>query len=914
MTKQIFGKLFLCCAVAVAIVFSSYSIFAQTGPAGSHDEFVKRLQDKLAAINNEVLISEITPILNEAGEADLGAKLVESFLGSVGKINEAIAGRSLPQNYEMNRIPALMESLTDLGKFLDECDQKALLIQTYYDSLSPDARTNWSKTATARMTNGSKPTVDALRALNLIRPANAITQHCRMSFLPYERIKKQLDDNQNLEPQLEKAAANLAQSKRSQYDDSSYDNSSYDVAPYEDSPSYEDSSSSDSMSPKPEKPPELTLIQQVESLVMGTATAEQVLPLCQLLAAYMDNSLENKRNELAKLRTPKNRFSTSSMYGSSDSSSYDSEYGNDSNSYDSGRSSPSFRSNTVTSVAPINVAGLMNVEISYFMARTLKPMVLVADEKNKDTLFKAWCALGDGGSFTDPLGVLVTIDPKIDTATSPSSTVSRSSSSSSSSSSRPTNNDKNIVSRYELLSVLSDYRLDIRIQYIAGGSVMHNPDLSLQMCFNIGNPILFFIKQSLADPMMSSQEKVTLIEAVQYIDNPDAAEFLIPLLVHKDKAIVDAAADAIGAVGDSRASKTLVKGLANPRLAEVIIRILKKMGSNSQNDIIAMFKDGNPEVDKFCVDILQEGGDLNALPALSAVLRRYHNALSTKDLPQSQKSEMLMLTMRAGVTIVSRNMGKTPPSLTVPVLALNEKGELKLDYGLGTLPNNMVDGMQGGMMGPGMVRSDMVGSSMMTEDMDMMGTDNYDLLMSSSSNMSSTGSSGTDGTSSTSTATMVPIEKMVMQLTEVQNNGPYLWLEMIYMVAAKHISDSATLMEDVRTDGSGKVVGTTIRTERVDREFFRKVLNTSEEGLSVYLLDEEGNARKNDVRKLKTQKERVTSALGKYKRQENRIAERKSAHDAFVKASTGIDPNAKTTGEGGAGTTQQRANPLGTGF
>ena len=883
MTKHISRKLTISCVIVISILFLNQAVFAQTGPAGSHDEIVKRLQDKLAAIGNEVLTGEITPILNDAGEADLGAKLVESFLGSVEKINKAIAGCSVSQNATLDEIAALMTAVEQLQVFLDEIDQKANLIQTYYDALPPNARNRWSGTASARMTNGSRQTVNALQALNLIRPANVIANHPRMCFVTYEQVKQQLDNTQNLAAQFENAAAKSTQKPQSGYPD--YDEPRYDDMSYDDMPDKEGEA------PKQEKLPDLTLIQQAEALAMGTASVEQILPLCRILASSMDSLQESKRFELTQLRQPAARPDTRDMYD---------DYAGGPGMYDMpGRASsaaPSFRSAAMTmpSVQP-NVANLMNMQIRYFMVRTLKPMVLAADEKNKDVLFKAWCALGEGGAFTDPIGILEKMDPQVDAMAVDS-----------------TNYDKNAVSRFELMSVLSDYRSDIRVLYNAGGCVTQNRDLSIQMCFNLGNTVLPLIKLGLTNPHLPSPAKVAQIEATQYIGDPDAAAFLIPLLLSNDQAIVRAAADAIGAVGDSRASATLIKGLKNPKLADTIIDILKKMGSDSQNDIIAMFKEGNPTVDKFCLDILRDGGDINALPALAAVLRRYHNSPSMKDLPQAEKSEMLMLAMQAGIAIISRNMNKKPPELVVPTLVFDkdDKGNevIRLDYGLGAAAGfpDMRDGMGMGMDGM---------------DFDGMSSDYYDTMLSPDSpgrpapppstppGMSSSMSPGSDGTNGNTT--MAQLNQLTLQPEEIKNNAPYAWLEMVYIVAAKHLADSAKLMEDVRTVNSGRKIGTTIREERVDREFFRKVINTSEEGLSAYMIDSDGKVRRSDVRKLKEQKDRVIRSLGVYKRQENLMSN--ASRNAFNKAVTGVDPNATGTSTDGTGTgtTQQPSNPLG---
>lgn len=862
MTKQTIEKLTFYCMIVAAVVFFNQAVFAQSGPAGSHDEIVKRLQAKLAAINNEVLSKEITPILESTGEADLGPKLVESFLSGVVRLDGSMV---LFENPE-----AILDASNRLDGCFNELTLKGSLLRTYYDALSAEQRTTWSRASLSRVNTVSKPVIDKLRSGGFIRPAKQLESYKTICFKSDEDIRNQIqrqNNNGRLETMLENATERINAAKSP--------GRANDYGEYTDMPLPEDDMPGKENAPQKqqEKLPKLTWVQQIEGLALGTAQAEQVLPLCRLMAASTDSLMQSKRDELAKLRNPVQRSTSNNPYSE--------DYAEgDPSMYDMPGRGPSFRSNaTISSPLPqVNVAGYLNSEIRMFMAQNIRPMIVSAkDTAEKDTLIKAWCALSEGADFSDTyLIILLEANTLGDDKPEQVKTSSL---------------------WLELLSVQSGYNIDDRIWSTATEmATVGRSDLCIQMCFNIGKTMLEPIRNCLSSPIFSPQAKVTLINAVQYIGDPDAAEFLIPLLVSNDKAIVSAAVDAIAAVGDSRAGKALVKGLENPRLAETIKDILKRMGKSSQGEIISMFKAGNPEVDKFCIDILGDGGDLNALPALAAVLRRYHNAPSTKDMPQAQKSEMLMLTMQAGLAIISRNMGKTAPALTVPTLAPDENGVMKLDYGLGT-----GDPANGGMLGagPGMVRDDMM-------DFD------YDSL--SPGSVSSSGRIGADGTGAA--ATFVPIEKMEMQLDEVTNNGPFAWLEMVYMVAAKHVADSAELMEAVRTDGSGKTVGTTIRTERVDREFFRKVLNTSEEGLSAYLMDSEGNVRKGDVRKLKEQKERVTRSLGAYKKQENRIAQRKSAHDAFVKATTGVDPNAaRTTGElGGETTTRQTTNPLGRRF
>ena len=302
-------------------------------------------------------------------------------------------------------------------------------------------------------------------------------------------------------------------------------------------------------------------------------------------------------------------------------------------------------------------------------------------------------------------------------------------------------------------------------------------------------------------------------------------------------------------------------------------------------------------------------------------------------MPQAEKSELLMLTMQAGVAIISRNMGKVPPNLTIPTL-VPEGGKSRLDYGtpdgisadanilrmggMEPMPRGMAPGMppgmapggmgvppggmgQGGAMGPGMPPA-VPGGNMATPS-------------------SLPGSSGTGST--TGTATIVPLDKLLMQPDEInkEHNAPFVWLDMVYKVAAKHVDDTATLMQDIKTENSGKKIGTDIRNERIDKDFFRDVINTSEEGLGAYMpgdriTGEELKAypiSKGDVNKLRIQKERVIRDFGVYQREINRISQRKASIDAFNEA-IGKKTNASgisTDGTGSGTTTQTTTNPLG---
>jgi hypothetical protein len=184
-------------------------------------------------------------------------------------------------------------------------------------------------------------------------------------------------------------------------------------------------------------------------------------------------------------------------------------------------------------------------------------------------------------------------------------------------------------------------------------------------------------------------------------------------------------------------------------------------------------------------------------------------------------------------------------------------------------------------------------------------------------------SSGPDGSSRA--ATLPDVKQLLMLSEEIENNAPYVWMDMLYKVAARHVADTATIMKDIQTDRSGKKIGTDIRNERVDREFFRTVINTSEVGLGAYMpaTNLTGEALKSypvskgDVNKLKTQRERVVRDFGIYDRELTRLKQNKATHDAFIEASTGKKPDASrtSTGESGRGTTSPTAtNPLGNQF
>jgi len=912
--------------IAVAVIISGQAVFGQTGTAaGGHDEIVQRLQEKLATIHDEVLTNEMTPILNETGEADLGAKLLESLLAGVRRLDGSLNLFDNPDG--------VVEASQRLEGCLNETDFKATLLQVYYDALSPQQRTSWASAGLARMNSVSKPVIDKLTARGFIRPARHVDSYRILCFKANEDILDQLtrqNSNDRLETMIGEAAKASGTSRSNSqtgYPDMGMMGSSMSssMTPPMTPPGPPPGSPMSSMSPPmpgmPQpavRPAELNWIEQVEGLVLGTATAEQVLPLCRLLAASIDSLLENQRNELAKLRQPIDRgVGMGRGLGSDYASSMGSEYGGSSMPPMSGPpmggspmggypgAGPSFRQSTVTPVAQVNVAGLFNSEIRMFMARNFKPMIRDAKTvTEKDTLIKAWCALSEGADFCDVCFTVLMVEE--DAREEPPNTANPSRTPMTTNSAMTSNNARLANSWIEMLSVLSGYKSDDRVWCTAVGMSASDPtDLSIQMCFNIGKEMLTPIRNSLASSTTTSQSQVALIEATQYIGDPDAAAFLIPLLVSNDKAVVNAAADAIAAVGDRRASAALVKGLENPRLAETITGILKNMGAASTQDIVPMFKSGNPATDKFCVDILKESGDINTLYYLAAVLERYHNAPAKRDMPQAEKSEMLMLTMEAGLAIISRNMGKAPPSLTIPTVVV-EDGKQRLDYTVrSTLPGGLA-GMEMGMMGMGSGMSPGMGSGM-SPGPPGMGQGGMTPAMPGRNSAMPSGMPGTSGADrSGATANMVPLEQLLMQPEDIQKfpdkdnddktiSPQFVWLDRVYKVATKHIADSAELMKDVQSEVSGRKIGTDIRNERIDKEFFITVVNTSEEGLTAYLTS------RNDQRKLVEQKDRVKRSLSAYQREISRMSRRPSSEKAFTAASTGVDPNATTATTGGLG-------------
>jgi len=957
MTKHNAPKITIVLLIVTAVILSSQAVFAQTGTAaGGHNEIVKRLQDKLTAINLEVLTEEITPILSETGEADLGAKLLETFLDGITRLNGSLRLFDNPDG--------VVAASQRLDGCLNEIDFKGTLLQVYYDTLSPQQRTAWTNTASARMNSVSKPVVDNLLGRGFVRPARHIESYKTFCFKANEDILNQLqrqNSNDRLKTMIEEAAKVSGTTRSS--GSSGYPGMGMpDMGMMNDYMPPPPGPPMPGMPQQAEKPVELDWIQQVEGLAMGTATAEQVMPLCRLLAASIDSQIENQRNELAELRQPVGRgaglgrgHDGDSYYGGMDGDLLMPPMGGypvsgpPMDGYPGAGSS--FRQNTVSPVAQVNVAGFFNSEIRMFMVRNFKPMIRGAKTvADKDTLIKAWCALSEGADFCDVFFIVITeadaqeAEAKNTNATSATNATSSMSPRSSMNTANTSNSMRLATSWVEMLSTLSGYKADFRILSSAVGmAAVDKADLSIQMCFNIGKEVLPSIRNSLAYPGFSSQAKVSLIEATQYIGDPDAAAFLLPLLTSTDRSIVTAAGDAIAAVGDRRASAALVKGLENPRLAETFVGILKRMGTTSSQDIIPMFKSGNPVTDKFCIDILKDSGDINTLYYLAAILERYHNAPAKKDMPQAEKSELLMLTMQAGTAIISRNMGKAPPTLTIPTLVA-EAGKSRLDYTLGNaLPGGEASdmlGMMAGMrpmpggMGPGMPPGGMgpppgaMGPGMPPPGGSGMGTPPAGM---------SSGSPGSPGTGgATGTTTVVPLEQLLMQPEDIQpftdkdektTSPQFVWLDMLYKVAAKHVDDTATLMKDVKTDNSGKKIGTDIRNERVDREFFRTVINTSEEGLGAYMpgdrvtgdaLEAYRPVTKSEVNKLKVQKDRVIRDFGVYQRELNRIRQRQASYDAFIEASTGRKPNesgTSTTGPGGGttgGTTSPAAaNPLG---
>jgi len=937
MTKHNAPKITIHLLMVTAIIFfSCQSGFAQTGTAtGGHDEIVKRLQEKLTAINLEVLTEEIMPILNETGEADLGAKLLESFLAGVTRLDSSLRLFDSPDG--------VIEASQRLDGCLHEIDFKGTLLQVYYDALSPQQRTAWVSAATARMNSISKPVVDNLLGRGFVRPARHIESYKTICFKANEDILNQLqrqNSNDRLKTMIEEAAKASGTTRSSE---------SFD---YPDMGMPDMGMMDDHMPPPPgppmpgmpqsegktaEKPVALDWIQQVEGLAMGTAATEQVMPLCRLLAASIDGQIENQRNELAKLRHPVGRGAGMGRgYGGDGDSFYDEGMDGDLLTPPMGGypmngppmggypgAGSSFRQNTVSPVAQVNVAGFFNSEIRMFMVRNFKPMIRGAKTvAEKDTLIKAWCALSEGANFCDVFFIVLTeVDAQEANAKNTNATNATSAASSMSPriSMNPANTSNSMslaTSWIEMLSTLSGYKSDFRICSAAiGMSTVNLTDLSIQMCYNIGKDVLPSIRNGLVSPDFSSQAKVTLIEATQYIGDPDAAAFLLPLLASNDRSIVSAAADSIAVIGDRRASAALVKGLENPKLATIIVGILKRMGTTSSQDIIPMFKSANPVTDKFCVDILKDSGDINTLYYLAAILERYHNAPAKKDMPQAEKSELLMLTMDAGTAIISRNMGKAPPMLDIPTVVM-EEGKPRLDYTVGVPVNGFPEmnrdmGREAGMgMGMGMGR-----------EMDMPNPDG--MMMEGPQAIPQRGvpsGPGSDGTSRN--AMMAAADSLLMQPDEIKNNAPYVWLDMVYKVTAKHVVDTATLMKDVQTDRSGKKIGTDIRNERVDREFFRSVINTSEEGLGAYMPGDRitGDAlkafpvSKSDVRKLKEQKDRVIRDFGVYQRELNRIKQRNASYNAFIEATTGKNPNdsgTSTTGPGGVTSSTTTTNPLG---
>ncbi|MCL2348806.1 MAG: hypothetical protein FWC50_11185 [Planctomycetaceae bacterium] len=329
------------------------------------------------------------------------------------------------------------------------------------------------------------------------------------------------------------------------------------------------------------------------------------------------------------------------------------------------------------------------------------------------------------------------------------------------------------------------------------------------------------------------------------LEKPTEADLprLMPFLLSNDPNVVAAAQNAIVRVGGRQASAMLVKGLANPKAANAVRDTLKKMGPAVQGDVISMFRAEKPDVDKACVEILQEVGDVRALTALAALLQRYYNSPVVESLSQAEKSAMITATMQAATTIISRNIDQKPPNLS-------DSSAL----------STSISGSSGY-------------SSSSHEGMPSSGPPR----------MSPGGSSD------------VPEKKVVVTKMSGKEVGdaPYKWLEGIYYMTMRHLEVSAKIMGEIKSTATAEYAGKELKN-RVNSEVFRTVLNTSEEGLEVYLSDSE-------IRRLSEIKTRAKQAFAKIAAQEERIGKNEDISARLDEIITGVPRPASQNQDTGTG-------------
>jgi hypothetical protein len=839
---------------------------------------VEKIHETLKTFQNDAVSQEIAAILDGAKEAEIPDQLLDSFISGVKKID------SLIPKFQTNHPNDIAAAAKELEKIFEELDIKAKLIfavNAYPQNPTPQ-QTAWRKTGAARMRNETIATVNALKAAGLRRPANQIDYYRYLCFSDIASLRnalKRMTDNPKFE---EKLNTSFTQKKKAAHSDG---NNESGRSLYEETGDSMSSSTGSPDSAEGTKEPlkKLTWAEQATMLCFPEINIEQVTPLCELLADSVDAKVAEKRRQM---QVKKQQFAPKTSSNLSDGFMTE-PYDSSSDVSLSGSSSSNMTTSSNVTVPlshiseneSINLANLLfnDVQVQMSMASHLKQAVFKAKGTQQTMVLKAWCAVSEHIGVTDIYGVVIQLEEQRAEAAKQSKTASGESGDMMMSGGTPTSSyeaeTEKKPSLLELVTILSDYNNDPRVLMLAVNKVNTDAALATQLCFNIGGSIQPVIQPLLVSPVVKIESKIALIRALQYIGRPDASDsagYLIPLLLSNNSAIVEAAADAISEVGDRRAITTLIKGLKNARIVEIIKTILKKMGSTSQNDVITQFQVGDRNLDEICLEILGEGGDINALNALAKVLRRYHNAPSTADMKQEDKTKMLILTMQVGINIISRNMGKKPPEL------VKKTKPASLSFG-GTSTDDVMS-------------SDLLAGT--------------DIMTSSYENSGSTGESGQN-------SGVADINQLKMKKEEIIDEAPYAWMEMMYIVAAKHLADTVEMMEDVRTAASGKKIGEQIHNERIGLSVLKQTLNTSEEGLTAYLQS------KSQIRLLLDQKNRVKRSLSQYQRMLNIISKNKSAYNAFSKALTGVDPNVSTTNTSGAGTetpqTQQRRS-LGSGF
>ena len=777
---QIAGRFVVIALILVAVSFSCGS--AQE--TADHAAVVAKLKASLDSFKNENLSNELLPILEQSTEADLGTQLLDAFGAEIKKLG-TIAAKKAPDG---------SSSTKDYDECFGAIDRKAELLQVYYDAIPEKAKADWKSSAASKIARLTDPVANQLKSMEWVRPARQLSFYQKSCFFGTGEIAKGLGELKSNEAFINATCKNLTETETKT--ETEMENETTENVPKKEVPQFYGQ-----------------LEEGVRQLLSGATDIGKALPLLKALADSIDYTVEAKRKELAD----RMGVFAPSVSPAASANNVSSDDGMMQDAVPESQKSPT--SATVKTATNINVARLIPLVLRVQMARNLKPLVMKKDDPNHETLLKAWITLSQNEGFED---VLITVAALTTSEMTDAAALS---------------GDMQILAekvkrnmtRIEVVSVLSDYRSDPRLLPTV---FLGPPEFAVQIAYNLGESVLPQLPPLVSDPKAPPATKIAVAQIVEAIGNPDGALFLMPLLLSRDAGVVAAAQSAIGRVGDRRASDMLIKGLANPKAANAIKDTLKKMDPAIQGDVISMFRAEKPDVDKVCIEILQEVGDIRALTALAAVLQRYYNSPVVESLPQPEKSEIIMAAMQAATTIISRNIDKKPPNLS---------DSLKLSTSDGADSMSSYDSPEMPPTGP-----PVMSSGMMSESSD------------------------------------APEKKVVatkMSKEEVKD-APYKWLEGLYRMTTRHLEPSAKIMGEVKSMGTAERVGRELK-ERVNSEVFRTALNTSEEGLEVYLSDSE-------IRKLSELKTRAKQAFAKIAAEEKRIGKDKDISARMEEIITGV--------------------------